>query len=218
MKMYDIANRLAEHLAKETGLEGSMVDRVRFGLELIFGEIIKLAILLSVATLLGFLPETLAAMAGFSLFRLVSGGPHCEDYWRCLVFSLSVFLGSAALGVYAAPYITVQMVSIFALALTVILGVMVIKWAPGEVAVRKIRPEERGLFRRLSLLFLALWTLVLVFFLAPQSISSAVAGLAGTIVQTFSFTPMGYRFMENFDIVFSKIIGERRCPNHAENV
>lgn len=217
MKMYDIANRLAEHLAKETGLDKSMVDRVRFGLELIFGEIIKLAILFSIVTLLGYLPETLAAMAGFSLFRLVSGGPHCEDYWRCLVFSLSVFLGSAALGVYAASYITVQMVSIFAVALTVVMAAMIIKWAPGEVAVRKIKPEERGLFRRLSLVFLVLWTLVLVFFIAPHSISSAVAGLAGTVVQTFSFTPMGYRFIESFDIGLSKIIGERRCQSHAEN-
>lgn len=217
MKMYDIANRMAVYLARETGLEQAKVDRVRFGLELLLGEIIKFTILLAAAALVGLLPETLAAMAGFSIFRLVSGGGHCEDYWRCLVFSFLVYLGPAALGVYAAPIIPGLLLSWSVLAGVVLIAVVVVLWAPGEVYQRKIKPEERGRFKRLSMLFIALWGITLTVFIVPNSISVALAGLLGLVIQAFTFTPLGYRAIESFDVVLSQIIGERRCPTHAEN-
>lgn len=216
MKMCDMASRMADHLARETGLDKSRADRVRFGLEVLLGEIIKIAILLAVAALLGVLPETLAAMGGFSLFRLVSGGNHCEDYWRCLVFSLLVYLGSAVIGVFAAPFVT-EVVVKFIIAGALVMAVMVLMWAPGEVPQKKIKPGERGIFKGLSLVFLALWAWVLITFAAPHGIAAAVAGLLGTAAQALSFTPPGYRAMDNFDIALSRIIGERRCPTHAES-
>ncbi|MFZ5651300.1 MAG: accessory gene regulator ArgB-like protein [Bacillota bacterium] len=217
MNMYDIANRMAVHLASETGMDKARVDRVRFGLEILLGEIIKLAILLAGAVLLGVLPETLAAMGGFSLFRLVSGGPHCEDYWRCLVFSLLVFLGSAAIGVLVAPFVTEQIMAKSIISGLFVMAVMVLIWAPGEVPQKKIMPRKRSMFKGLSLVFLALWAWVLAIYVAPYSIAAAVAGLLGTAGQALSFTPPGYRAMDGFDIALSRIIGERRCPTHAES-
>lgn len=217
MKMYDMANRVAGHLARETRLEQSKVDRVRFGLELLFGEIIKWVVLLSISAPLGLLPEALAALAGFSLFRLVSGGPHCEDYWRCLVFSILVILVPAFLGVIVAPYLTGSLVIKIILAGAVVMIAMVVIWAPGEVPQRKIKPGERGFFKGFSLIFLALWTVILIVFITSHNVSLAVAGFLGTTVQAFTFTPLGYRAIEIFDIILSKIIGERRCETHAEN-
>lgn len=217
MKMYDMASRAAIYLVSEADMDQTKTDRVRFGLELLFGEIIKWAILLALAALLGFLPETLIAMAGFSLFRLVSGGPHCEDYWRCLVFSLLVFFGSAVLGVLAGPYVTKSMLTMAVIAGAVLMAVMVLIWAPGEVSERKIKQGERLVFKWLSLVFLALWAVVITVFVVPYSVSLAIAGFLGTVVQTFTFTPPGYQAMDGFDILLSKIIGERRYTNHAEN-
>jgi len=217
VKMYDMANRMADHLARETGLDKARVDRVRFGLEVLLGEIIKIAILLAAAFLLGVLPETLAAMGGFSLFRLVSGGNHCEDYWRCLAFSLLVFLGSAVIGVFAAPFVAGPVVVRLIIAGALVMAVMVLIWAPGEVPQKKIKPGERGIFKGLSLVFLALWAWVLINYIAPHGIAAAAAGLLGAAAQALSFTPPGYRAMDNFDIALSRIIGERRCPTHAES-
>lgn len=217
MKMYDIASRLAGFLACETGLEQSKVDRVRFGLEILLGELIKTAILLTMAILLGVLPEALFAMAGMSLFRLVSGGAHCEDYWRCLAFGMIVFLGGGKLGVYVAAHLSgdaaVYSIASFSLAA----ALLVLIWAPGEVPNRRIKPGERGRFKVLSLAFLAVWTLVTVFFVASYSVSVALAGLLGMAVQAFSFTPAGYRAIDSFDKTLSIFIGERRCLYNAEN-
>ncbi|MFZ5646264.1 MAG: accessory gene regulator ArgB-like protein [Bacillota bacterium] len=215
--MHVIASRMAAHLARETGMDQSRVDKVRFGLEILLGEIIKLVILLAAAALLGLLPETLAAMGGFSLFRLVSGGPHCEDYWRCLVFSLLVFLGAAAAGVIVAPLVTGPVVGKSIIAGAFIMAVMVLIWAPGEVPQKKIKQGERGIFKGLSLIFLVLWAWALATYIAPHSIAAAVAGLLGAAGQALSITPPGYRAMDGFDIALSRIIGERRCPTHAES-
>lgn len=214
MKMYDIASRMAGFLAGQVGLEKSKVDNVRFGLELILGEIIKLVILLIVAGILGVLPGALYAVISMGLFRLVSGGGHCEDYWRCLAFGLLVFLGAGRVGVYAAPYIS-QMVLIKILIVgCLVMSVAVLIWAPGEVPNRKINAGERVKFRKMSLACLAVWTGVTVFLVVPHSVPVAVAGLLAMVVQAFSFTPPGYRAIDHFDVLLSKVIGERRC-SHA---
>lgn len=217
MKMYDIANRAAVFLARETGLEQKKVDRVRFGLEMIFGEIIKVVILLTAAAILGILPEALAAMVVFTAMRLVSGGAHCEDYWRCLAFGLLIELGSGELGLLAARYLTEPLLVRSIIIGTFVMAMPVAIWAPGEVALRLIKPEERGLSKVLSLVILALLAGVLAIFIAPLSISVAVSGFMAMAVQVFTLTPPGYRVIDVFDILLSQIIGERRCSTHAEN-
>lgn len=217
MKMYDIASRLAGFLACETGLEQAKVDRVRFGLEILLGEIIKWVILLIAAAALGVLPGALYAMVGMAVFRMVSGGAHCEDYWRCLAGGLLIFIGAGKVGVYAAPHLSRDAVSYLIAACYLVMTVLVLIWAPGDVPNRRIKTGERGIFRGLSLAFLAVWTCVTVFVIAPYSVPVAVAGLLGMVVQAFSFTPAGYLAIDQFDIALSKIIGERRCPRDAQN-
>ncbi|HBV98240.1 MAG: hypothetical protein JL50_14420 [Peptococcaceae bacterium BICA1-7] len=217
MKMYDIANRAAVFLARETGLEEKKVDRVRFGLEMIFGEIIKVFILLIAAVILGILPEALAAMVVFTSLRLVSGGAHCEDYWRCLAFGLIIELGSGGLGLLAARYLTEPLLVRSILIGAAVLAVPVAIWAPGEVSLRMIKPEDRGLSKGLSLVMLFLLAGVLTKFIMPLSISVAAAGFLSLAMQVFSLTPPGYRVIDSFDILLSRIIGERRCSIHAEN-
>lgn len=218
MKMYDIASHLARHIACEVGIEQAKVDKVRFGLEIIFGEIIKIVILATLAFVFDVLAGAFFAMISMGIFRLVSGGAHCEDYWRCLAFGIIVFLGGGKLGIETAQYLTHEIMLYIIAACIAIMVVLVLAWAPGEVICRKIRPEERTMFKVLSLLFLVFWCGVTVYFVLPQSIPVAVAGLVGIIMQTSSFTPLGYRSINCFDINLSKILGERRCSNNAENI
>lgn len=217
MKMYDIASRMAGFLACQVGLEQSRVDSVRFGLEIILGEIIKWIMLLAAAALLGVLPGALFAMISMGLFRLVSGGAHCEDYWRCLVFGLVVFIGGAKMGVIVQDYLSQPVMIETVIVCFMVMFMMVLIWAPGEVPNRRINARERGLFKKLSVLYLVVWTSTALFIFIPFSVSLAVAGLLAMIVQCFSFTPPGYAAIDGFDRILSRVLGERRCSAHAEN-
>lgn len=211
MKLYNISSRLAGYLACQVGLEESKIDTVRFGLEVILGEIIKWFILLSIATLMGVLPGALFAMVSMAVFRVVSGGAHCEDYWRCLAFSMLLFIGGGKLGIYAASLISQQVLIWTILAGSIVSIVPVLIWAPGEVPNRKIKPEEKGPFKILSLLILVIWMGLTVLVIVPYSLPVAVAGYLIVIFQVFSFTPLGFHAIDRFDIILSKILGERRC-------
>lgn len=214
MKMFDIASRMAGFLAFKVGLEESKIDTVRFGLEIVLGEIIKCAILLTAANLLGVLPGAIFAMVSIGLFRLVSGGAHCEDYWRCLVFGLLTFLGFGKLGVYLEPYLSSLVLIKIVLAETFLMALFALIWAPGEVPNRRIEASEKVRLKNLSLFFLVVWTGITVFLIIPYSIPAAVAGVLAIFVQTVSFTPAGYWAIDRFDLILSRIMGERRC-SHA---
>jgi len=218
MKMYDIASRMAGYLACETGLEQSKVDVVRYGLEIILGEIIKWAILLTSAALLGVLPGAVSAMLSMAVYRLVSGGAHCQDYWRCLTFGMIVFIGVGKLGVLIAPHMAFLTLAATVAASVLLMALINQIWAPGEVVHRKISPKERPLFKKLSQVCLVVWALVAVFIIAPYSMAAALSGLLSMMVQSLSFTPVGYKAIDSFDIMLSKIIGERRCFENAEKV
>lgn len=214
MKMHDIASRLAGHLACQVKLDESKVDTVRFGLEIILGEAIKWTILLGAAYLIGVIPGALYAMISMAIFRMVSGGAHCDDYWRCLVFGLIVFLGGGKMGVYISPYFSQMAFSLMIAISLVVMIIATVIWAPGEVPNRRIKPQERGMFKKLSLVFLVIWSGITVLVIVPHSIPAAVAGYLAMLVQTFSFTPPGYKTIDGFDVMLSRMLGERRC-SHA---
>jgi len=212
--MYDIAFRMASFLACRVGLEENRVDTVRFGLEIILGEVIKWAILLFAAAIFEVLPGALLAMVSVFVFRMLSGGAHCEDYWRCLTFGVITFLGFGKLGIYLEPYITHSIVAKFILSGTVVMVILTAIWAPGEVPNRKISTGERAKFKKISLVFLVIWAAIMVFLILPHHIPAVVTGLLALIVQAFSFTPPGYWAIDRFDFALSRIMGERRC-SHA---
>lgn len=209
--MHDIAFHIASFLACRTGLEESKVDTVRFGLEIILGEVIKWVILLTAATILGVLPGALFAMISVAVFKMISGGAHCEDYWRCLAMGVITFLGFGKLGVYLEPYLSFSTMVKVIVASTLFMGVLTAVWAPAEVPNRRITAEEKVKFKRISLVFLVLWAGIIIVFIAPYSIPAVVTGVLATMVQAFSFTPPGYWAIDRFDYALSRIIGERRC-------
>ena len=214
MKMYDMASRLAFFLAEQVELEQSKIDSVRYGLEVILGEIIKWIILLVLAGILDILPGVVFSMFSSSLFRLVSGGNHCQDYWRCLALGMFVFLGGGRLAVYVAHLFSYQLLLMTILCGALFIVALVLIWAPGEVVYRKIKQEERLVFKVLSILFIAIWTGFTLLVINNYSISIVLAGFLAMIIQAISFTPVGYWAIDMFDLVLSRVLGERRC-SHA---
>ncbi|NTW06211.1 MAG: accessory gene regulator B family protein [Peptococcaceae bacterium] len=207
MRLQIIALGLARYLSKQSILEESQVDVARYGFELILGETFKYLFILTMAGILNVLAESMFALISVSIFRLTSGGNHCQDYWRCLILGILVFVGGGKLAVLsAADLFTGETI----LACFLIMLISVLLWAPGEAVHRRILENERFRFKLLSVLFLFFWTGTVFFLVRPYSVSIAIAGYLSMLFQVFSFSPWGYLFIDKYDALLAKIIGEGR--------
>lgn len=213
MNLNQLAGGTANYLSKELALDTNKIDTLRFGLEIIFAALIKGIILISLAHLLGILPEVAFAMVFGAIYRLLSGGAHCNGYWRCLTLGVLMYLGAGELGLYLKLYLSTDFLVYSLLAGYLLSFLCVMAWVPGEVPYKKITNiSERIMFKILSLVYLSLWlgvSIIVVHYVNP---SLALAGLIAVITQTISFSPPGYKIIHQLDNLLAGLFKERRCP------
>lgn len=206
-----MAEEAAIYLTRELELDNGKTDTLRYGLEIIFGTLIKSVILFSLAFLLRILPEVAFATVSGIFYRLLSGGTHCSGYWRCLVLGLLIYLGAGELGVYLGHLLPTGFLRYSLLAGYLLSLLCVMVWAPGEVPFKKItKTSERVLFKILSVLCLSVWLAVSVLVAAYDAPSIALAGLIAVLFQTFSFSPPGYKTIHNIDNFLAGLFGGRK--------
>lgn len=218
MNLSQMAGGTANYLSKELALDTCKIDTLRFGLEIILAALIKGIILISLAHFLGILPEVMFAMACGAVYRLLSGGAHCNGYWRCLTLGVLMYLGAGELGLYLGRYLSTDFLVYSLLAGYLLSTLCVIAWVPGEVPYKKITNiSERNLFKILSLAYLSLWLGVSIMIVHYANPSLALAGLFAIINQTISFSPPGYKTIHQLDRLLAGLFKERRCPTNVEN-
>ncbi|NPV91317.1 MAG: accessory gene regulator B family protein [Firmicutes bacterium] len=219
MNLSQMAGGTANYLAKELSLDTGKTDTLRFGLEIILAVLIKGIILLSLAHFLGILPEVTFAMACGVIYRLLSGGAHCNGYWRCLTLGVLSYLGAGELGLYLGSYLSKDLLVYSLLAGYLLSSLCIIAWVPGEVPFKKITiVSERIMFKLLSLGYLSLWLGTSIIIVHYTSSSLAVAGLIAVIIQTISFSPPGYKTIYQLDKLLAglaRLFKERRCLANA---
>lgn len=219
MNLNQMAGGTANYLSKELALDSNKIDTLRFGLEIIFAALIKGIILISLAHLLGIFPEVTFAMACGAVYRLLSGGAHCNGYWRCLTLGVLTYLGAGELGIYLGRYLSTDLLVYSLLAGYLLSSLCVIAWVPGEVPFKKITNiTERILFKVLSLIYLNLWLGASIIVVHYDNLSLALAGLIAVITQTISFSPPGYKIIHQIDNLLAGLSKERRCSANAADL
>jgi len=216
MNLNQLAGGTANYLSKELALDAGKTDTLRFGLEIIFAALIKGVFLLSLAHFLGILSEVIFAMACGAIYRLLSGGAHCEGYWRCLTLGVLCYLGAGEVGINQGRYLSNYLLVYSLLAGYLLSFLCVIAWAPGEVPFKRItNNSERIMFKILSLTYLSLWLGVSIVLVHYARSSLALAGLIAVIIQTISISPPGYKVIHKIDDFLAGLFKERRCPANA---
>jgi len=204
-----LAGVVAIHMSQATGLGKDRIDQLRYGLEIIMGTLIKGAILFFLAYLLNVLPHVALALAAAGLFRMLSGGVHCTSYWRCLVLGVTVYLFIGLAAVNLVNLINLQMFKAMTGIVILVAAICTVKWAPGEVPYRTMDGQrEINTFKVLSLLYLFLWTGLILHLVNKANHSLFVAALLALAIQTLSFAPWGYGLVTRADRVMAKLAGK----------
>lgn len=191
-------DKITEFLTNKIRKEMSDVDDeraevIKFGLQILLGEIPKFFIMLGIAYLLGVFKLSLIAFLILLPYRGMSGGFHLKTHIGCIVSTCTFYCGVALLSKYVllndiAKYILI--------ASTMIFGILMIKlYAPADtedvpILSKKIRKQKQIL----SYIFLIIG-LVLAATIPNNIISNII--IFGYIAQTCTITKLAYRITNN---------------------
>lgn len=209
MSLYSASSKIAKYVAEESELSSDQVDSVRYGLEIILGTMIKAAVLLTLACLLGTLPQVIIALVCGSLLRLVSGGAHCTSYLRCLSFGLVIYLSAGMIALNLEKLLVPGQLVMILWPCFLGMALCACLWAPAEVPYKTIHYKERIFFKSLTLVFLTVFLSAAFLAVGHIRLSLIIAGLLALLAQTFSFTPPGYLVIDKIDYFLSHIAARK---------
>lgn len=195
MEMKQLADRLASVMVREARFDRP-VEVVAYGLEIIFNITIQTIIVMITAYLLHIFPTVLVALISAVIFRSLSGGTHCSNFYSCTVLSTTVFIsiGYLALKITMDMYLLVTVYAIILLATAI--------WAPVNTQ-KALRKSKATMLKLSSLTFLVLiFGISTTFQLQQELIVATVMGLAW---QVFSLTPLGIFVISKVDESFQYI-------------
>lgn len=185
-------------IAKELNLNNKKIAIVSYGIEVIIGALIKLAVFIAVPWMLGVLAEFMVAYLSFAILRIVAGGVHCSEFYRCLIVSaisyLSIAFISTHISSYALPYTYRE---IYWVILIFSLLVMIVK-APVDVQEKPIiNPKRRLRLKIASCLVVGLYMLISVYWHLEDKIY--VASGLGILFQVSTVTKSGTQLFKLVD-------------------
>ncbi|MGL5634386.1 MAG: accessory gene regulator B family protein [Sarcina sp.] len=86
-----IVNNLLVFLEKELGLDSKSKEKIRYGLDVLVGEMVKLIVIFLVSLYLNKVQEFFIILASFFIIRIRIGGTHAKTYMGCLLRSIFNF-------------------------------------------------------------------------------------------------------------------------------
>jgi accessory gene regulator B len=203
MSIHELAGRCAAYLANQLEADRIKENRMAFGLELLLGEIVKLLFVITLSYAFGILPEVLTITVTAGVLRLASGGEHCSAYYRCLIGGIICFLLLGWIAHSISPIISRADLLMTVVICSLIVGVILWKYAPGDTENKPINTEEeRTKFKKWSLIIASGYCVAMIIMMQfEKSYIFVLPMIIGMMEQAFTITPWGYRFLHWVDNV-----------------
>lgn len=174
-------------------IDDERAEVIKFGLQILIGEIPKIFIMLFLAYILGVFNLTLLTFLILLPYKGASGGFHLKTHIGCIINTSLFYYGV----VLASKYIILQPIYKYILiSLVLIFGIIMITlYAPADTEnLPIISMKERKRKKSLSYVFLILM-LISSLFINNNSISNIL--IFGALVQTLFITRLAYKITNN---------------------
>lgn len=184
-------------------LISEVIDVMAYSLKAIYGEIVKMILILIFASFLHILLPTLIISIVFSTLRLLAGGVHMGTFFTCLGMGTVVFIGG---GLLVHNIIDISFINQNILYLILIEGVLnlylINKYAPRDTPNKPITDKkEIKMFNTLSFVFVSMINNVLIFLSIYHQYNIIVLSIIyGLLLEVFTITPIGvktFNYIEN---------------------
>lgn len=185
-----LTNRIRKEMPD---IDDERAEVINYGLQIIFGEIPKVFIMLGIAYLLGVFKLTLITFLILIPYRGASGGFHLKTHIGCIISTCTFYCGVALLAKNImlndiAKYIVCFLIGIF--------GIIMIKlYAPADteevpIISKKVRKQKQIL----SYIFFIVG-LIISIFIKNNIISNVI--ILGYLMQTCMITRVAYKISNN---------------------
>ena len=189
-----ICETLVKHIRKEMPeIDDERAEIIKYGIELIIGEIPKIFILFGISFLLKIGYYTLIAYFALLPYRISSGGFHLKSHLGCIIGTSLFYFGN----VYLSKYLVLNDIQKYVLIIfALIFGItMVTLYAPADTEnIPIISKKERKSKKILSYITLVI-TLLVSIIIKDLIISNIL--IFGIIIQTISITRFAYKITKN---------------------
>lgn len=189
-----ICNFLIEKIRKQDPeINDEKAEIIKYGIELIIGEIPKMFIMIAIAFGLGIGKLTIISFFIILPYRAASGGFHLKTHIGCIVGTILMYCGVVFLAKYV---LLTNLAKYFIISITWLFGIIMIKkYAPADTEnVPIISIKERRNKKNISYFILTL-SLIISIFIKNTTISNII--IYGMFIQTLSITRIAYKLTKN---------------------
>ncbi|HIT37385.1 MAG TPA: accessory gene regulator B family protein [Candidatus Onthousia faecipullorum] len=159
-------------------------EKLSYGLEGLYMNVTKLALIFLIAFLLGFLKEFIIALILFNLLRFPGFGFHASKSIVCLITSTILILGIPYLFTNIEVSLTIKII------LCIVSIITFIICAPADTWKRPLTNKKKRLLRKVSACSLAIIYSVMVIIFDGNMISNLL--LSALLTETILISPIMY--------------------------
>ena len=183
-----IINRSVKLINSKYDHDNDTMDRIRYGLEIIYITVTKLGVIFFVAWICGLLKETLLLCLFVNGLRPFAYGAHAKEGWQCYVSSIFAFI----LMPYVFGFITFFLYQKIILSILTILSMFL--YAPADTHKRPIiNAKQRSRLKTMSLLMSVIYS-ILILVIKNEMITNLM--LLAMLTQSFLINPFIYKIFK----------------------
>mgnify|MGYP004536066381 FL=1 len=189
-----ICDKLMKRIrAKMPDVDDERAEVIKYGLELIIGELPKMFLLFVIAWLLGIFKYALISFAIILPYKLISGGVHLKTHIGCILGTSLFYCGN----VFISKYINIPDIKnqiIFSAIILTFAIIMISLYAPADTEnVPILRKKERAKKKIISYIIVTAM-IIISFFVKDRVISNMFR--VGVLLQSIMISKLTYNIFK----------------------
>ncbi len=167
-----------------------------FGFQAIYGDIVKLIIVILISSALQSPFQVLALTFAFAFLRRYAGGFHMDTELKCIIATVCSFVIPGTL----ISKINFEINTIWIIGINTIIFIncllLLKKYAPKDCVNRPIDENEAIVFKRKAIRDLIILTVISIILALLSQPLLSLSIIAGIVIEIFTLVPVGYRLFE----------------------
>lgn len=161
------------------------IEIIKYGLEGIYLTLTKTIAVFIIATLLGYLVESIIFLFMCGILRMASFGLHAKKSWMCLISSIIIF--------NIVPIVAKNIsINIYIKIILTLIGIILIyKNSPADTYKRPIVSKKRRKILKIISTFISITYFIIILIIKNQFISNCL--LFSILVQNVLISPLTYK-------------------------